>query len=149
MKMKNVSLLLIVFLMFSGILLLSEEKTETKTVAAKDEESAKQLIVWTSGDREVALKMVFMYTYNCQKRNWMDKVRLLVWGASTKLLSEDEDLQEKIKKIKETGVELWACKACADMYGVQKKLESLGVKVHYTGKALADMQKEGWYILTF
>ena len=149
MKMKNVSLVLIVFFMFSGIFLLGEEKATTKTVAANDKEGVKQLIVWTSGDREVALKMVFMYTYNCQKRKWMDKVRLLVWGASTKLLSEDEELQEKIKIIKEAGVELWACKACADLYGVSKKLESLGLKVHYTGKALADMQKEGWYILTF
>ena len=79
----------------------------------------------------------------------MDKIRLLVWGASTKLLSEDQELQEGIKKMKEAGVELWACKACADLYGVSKKLESLGIKVHYTGKLLADMQKTGWYVLTF
>ena len=48
-----------------------------------------QLILWTSGDREVALKMVFMYAYYCQKRAWMDTVRLLVWGPSSKLLTED------------------------------------------------------------
>ena len=146
---KNVSLLLIVFFLFSGIFLPGQEKSKAKEVTVNEKEGANQLIVWTSGDREVALKMVFMYTYNCQKRKWMDKIRLLVWGASTKLLSEDQELQEGIKKMKEAGVELWACKACADLYGVSKKLESLGIKVHYTGKLLADMQKTGWYVLTF
>jgi len=148
---KNVLWVLIVCFVLSGIFLPGEEKSKTKELAviAEGQKGANQLIVWTSGDREVALKMVFMYTYNCQKRKWMDKVRLLVWGASTKLLSEDKELQEEIKKIKETGVELWACKGCADLYGVSKKLESLGIDVHYTGKELADMQKNGWYVLTF
>ena len=146
---KNVSLLLMVFFLFSGILLSGQEKSTAEEVNVIDDEGTKQLIIWSSGDREVALKMVFMYTYNCQKRKWMDKVRLLVWGTSTKLLSVDQELQEGIKKMKEAGVELWACKACADLYGVSKKLESLGVKVHYTGKLLADMQKNGWFVLTF
>ena len=146
---KNVSLLLMVFFMFSGIFLPGEEKAKATEITVIEEGGANQLIVWTSGDREVALKMVFMYTYNCQKQKWMDKVRLLVWGASTKLLSVDQELQEGIKKMKEAGVELWACKACADLYGVSKKLESLGIKVHYTGKLLADMQKTGWHVLTF
>ncbi len=107
----------------------------------------KQLVLWTSGDREVALKMVFMYTYNCKKRGWMDTVRLLVWGPSSKLLSEDEELQEKLGQLKEVGVELYACKACADMYGVSDKLTSLGVTVEYTGKMLADLQQNGWHVL--
>ena len=56
-----------------------------------------QLIIWTSGDREVALKMVFMYAFNCRKYSWMDNVRLLIWGPSDKLLVEDEELQNKLK----------------------------------------------------
>ncbi|UCH95362.1 MAG: DsrE family protein [Candidatus Aminicenantes bacterium] len=148
---KNVLLVLILFLVLPVTLLLGfgQDKPETKDVAVDEEGGASQLIVWTSGDREVALKMVLMYTYNCQKRKWMDKVRLLVWGASAKLLSVDQELQEKIKKIKEAGVELWACKACADLYGVSKKLEELGIKVYYLGDQLADMQKKGWHVLTF
>ena len=148
---KKVLWVIIVFFVVSGIFLPGEEKSKAKELAviAEGQEGANQLIVWSSGDREVALKMVFMYAYNCQKRKWMDKVRLLVWGASTKLLSVDQELQEEIKKIKESGVELWACKGCADLYGVTKKLESLGIDVHYTGEELANMQKNGWYVLTF
>lgn len=110
---------------------------------------SKQLIVWTSGDREVALKMVFMYTLNCAKRGWMDEVRLLVWGPSAKLLTEDKELQEYLERIKSAGVELLACKGCADLYGVSEQLAALGIKVMYTGTLLADAQKDGWHVLTF
>jgi hypothetical protein len=109
----------------------------------------RQLIVWTSGDRDVALKMVFMYTYNCKKRGWMDQVRLLVWGPSAKLLTEDKELQDQLGGLKGEGVELYACKACADMYGVSDALTALGIDVQYTGTMLADAQKDGWHVLTF
>ena len=111
-------------------------------------DSEKLVIVWTSGDREVALKMVFMYTYNAKKYKWWEDLRLLVWGPSSKLLSEDKELQDYIKKIIESGVLVEACKGCSDMYGVSEKLEELGINVHYTGKVLTDYIKEGRRILT-
>jgi hypothetical protein len=111
---------------------------------------SKQLIVWTSGDREVALKMVFMYAANCKKRGWMDQVRLLVWGPSGKLLTEDEELQKGLAGLKAEGVELYACKGCADLYGISDKLSALGIDVMYTGTMLADAQKDpDWHVLTF
>lgn len=121
----------------------SVEKTNNNTAEKKH-----QLILWTSGDREVALKMVFMYALNCKKFSWMDEVRLLVWGPSAKLLTEDVELQNYLKELKKSGVELYACKGCADMYGVSNKLTELGVTVMYAGKMLANLQKEGWYVLS-
>lgn len=121
----------------------SVEKTNNNTAEKKQ-----QLILWTSGDREVALKMVFMYALNCKKFSWMDEVRLLIWGPSAKLLTEDVELQNYLKELKKSGVELYACKGCADMYGVSNKLTELGVTVMYTGKMLANLQKEGWYVLS-
>jgi hypothetical protein len=112
-------------------------------------EPSKLVVVWTSGDREVALKMVYMYTYNAKKNEWWDKIRFVVWGPSSKLLSEDNELQDYLKKMKEVGVELLACKACADMYGVSEKLEELGIKVKYMGKDLSEMLQGGWTSLTF
>ena len=116
--------------------------------AAMEKAGRQQLILWTSGDREVALKMVFMYAYNCKKRGWMDTVRLLVWGPSAKLLSEDVELQEQLKGLKEVGVELYACKGCADLYGVSDKLSALDIDVMYTGTMLAELQQQGWHVLT-
>lgn len=107
----------------------------------------KLVVLWTSGDREVALKMAFMYTFNSRRFGWWEDITLVIWGPSAKLLSEDEELQEYIQKIKEADVDLKACKACADMYGVSEKLEELGVTVKYMGE-LTDYLKEGRRILT-
>lgn len=38
------------------------------------------VVLWTSGDREVALKMVFMYTLNSKLKGWWKDVTLIVWG---------------------------------------------------------------------
>jgi len=110
---------------------------------------SKLLVVWTSADKEVAVKMVYMYTYNAKKQGWFDRVRFLVWGPSSKLLSEDKDLQDYIGRMKEAGVELLACKACADLYGVSEDLTSLGITVKYTGKDLTEMLQSDWKVLTF
>ncbi len=126
--------------------------TQTSAATPQQEsslETSKLGVVWTSGDRDVALKMVFMYTLNAKSRNWFDEVRLVVWGPSAKLLSVDEELQQEVAKMKDAGVELVACKACADSYGVSEKLEQLGVEVKYMGVPLSDMLKQDWKVVTF
>ena len=126
--------------------------TQTSAATPQQEssmETSKLGVVWTSGDRDVALKMVFMYTLNAKSRNWFDEVRLVVWGPSAKLLSVDEELQQEVAKMKDAGIELVACKACADSYGVSDKLEQLGVEVKYMGVPLSDMLKQDWKVVTF
>lgn len=108
----------------------------------------KLVVLWTSGDRDVALKMVFMYTYNAQARGWWDDITLVVWGPSAKLLTEDEELQGYMKKIIDAGVTVRACKGCSDQYGISDQLEALGITVLYIGKELTDYIKEGREILT-
>jgi len=109
----------------------------------------KLIVLWISGDKEVALKMVFMYTLNSKLREWWKDVCLIVWGPSTKLLSEDKELQDYMAKIKNAGVELLACKACTDSYGVSEKLEELGIVVKYMGQPLTKFLKEDYKIITF
>lgn len=105
------------------------------------------VVLWTSGDREVALNMVFMYTLNAKRRKWWEEVRLIVWGPSAKLLSEDQELQGEILQMREAGVVLEACKACADRYGVSADLEQLGIDVRYMGIPLTEYLKEGRHVL--
>ncbi len=136
---------LLTLALFCSLAFCPKANAQTATQPAKE----KQLIVWTSGDREVALKMVFMYALNCQKYEWMDTVRLLIWGPSGKLLTEDKELQEGLDELKKAGIELYACKGCADLYGISDKLSVLGINVMYTGRMLADLQKDGWHVLTF
>jgi hypothetical protein len=127
----------------------SEEPEETRAGTGELEPSQRLVVVWTSGDREVALKMVFMYTFNAKRLGWWEDVTLLIWGPSAKLLSVDSELQAYVAKMKEQGVHLEACKACADQYEVAETLEELGVTVRYTGQALTDYLKEGRHVITF
>jgi hypothetical protein len=111
--------------------------------------NSKLVVVWTSGDREVALKMVFMYTFNAKKRGWWDDITFIVWGPSEKLLAEDKELQDYLKKMFDVGVRVEACKSCSDMYGVSESLEKLGVDVKYMGVPLTDYIKEDLKVITF
>ena len=122
----------------------NEITKDTTEIGEKD----KLVVVWTSGDKEVALKMVFMYTYNAKKYEWWKDITLLVWGPSAKLLSEDKELQKQIKEMSDIGINLLACKGCADEYGVSEKLEEIGVTVKYTGVDLTNFIKER-HVITF
>jgi len=104
------------------------------------------VVLWTSGNREVALKMAFMYTLNSKRFKWGWKnVTLVVWGPSAKLLTEDKELQEHIIDMKEKGVKLLACKKCSDLYGVSDALRQLGIEVKYMGKPLTDYLRDDNY----
>ena len=107
------------------------------------------VILWSSGDKEVATKMVFMYTLNAKKRNWWKSITFIVWGPSSKLLGQDEELKLKIAEMKKEGVKLEACKACADQYGVSDSLSQLGIEVKYMGMPLTEYIKRGDHVLTF
>jgi len=107
------------------------------------------VVIWSSGDRDVALKTAFMYTYNARRHEWWEKVTLIVWGPSARLLEKDRELQEYVKKMKEGGVELEACKACSDMYGCSEALEKLGIDVKYMGAPLTAYLKGDSSVITF
>ncbi|AEG58839.1 DsrE family protein [Desulforamulus ruminis] len=108
----------------------------------------KLVILWTNGDKEVADKMVFMYALNAKKKGWWQDICLMVWGPSARLLSTDAELQASLAGILETGVEVVACKECADRYGISNKLEQVGIEVKYTGLLLTQFLKEGYKVIT-
>jgi len=117
---------------------------------AADEEPTRLAVVWTSGDPDVAHKMVFMYVHNSQKRAWFDENLVIVWGPSSRLLAGDKDLQEKVKAMIGDGVKFQACQACADLYGVSPALGDLGIDVKYMGEPLSKLlQDDGWDVLAF
>lgn len=116
---------------------------------AENDNNNKLVVLWTSGDRDVALKVCFMYTQAAKKNGWFDEVRLVVWGPSAKLLSEDKELQQKIADMQKAGVEVMACVVCANMYGVADDLKAMGIEVKGMGAPLTEMLKSGWNQLTF
>jgi len=147
MKGKNLVGFILSFLMMFGCVYLAAQETDT-TPGKVLKPQEKLVVLWTSGDREVALKMAFMYTYNAKKYGWWKDITLVVWGPSSKLLSTDKELQDYLKKIIDTGTKVLACKGCSDLYGVSKQLADLGITVKYIGVELTTYLKEGWRMLT-
>ncbi len=105
-------------------------------------------ILWTNADPITAEKMVFMYSINSLKKGWWGKVTLIIWGATTKLVGENESIQQKIKEAIKEGMEISACKACADQLGYTNLLEQLGIEVKYWGKHLTKLIKDEEHLIT-
>lgn len=114
-----------------------------------NENRDKLLIVWSSGDIEVANKMVLMYSGVMMERGYWDEAVLMVWGASVKLLSDNKELWGKIEKIKQSGVRLCACVACVDEYGVADEYLRMGIEAIHTGVVMTECLKDGWRSITF
>ena len=124
------------------------KKVERNRMMAENAEN-ELLVLWTSGDKVVAMNMVFMYTWHSKVRDWgWDDVTLLIWGASPGLLVEDEDLKTELQELKDAGVNIIACRKCAENLGIVEKLEGLGVKVFYTGEFLTEWLKSGKKLIT-
>ncbi len=105
-------------------------------------------MLWTNDDLITAEKMVFMYSINSLLQGWWEKVTLIIWGATTKLVSEDSNIQEKIKEALNAGVHITACKACADQLEVTEILEKMNIEVKYWGAPLTKILKNDEALLT-
>ncbi|MEA3460476.1 MAG: DsrE family protein [Bacteroidota bacterium] len=114
-----------------------------------DSKNEKLAVLWVSGDPDVAEKSCLMYTHAAKRNGWFDEVVLIVWGSSSKLLAEDEALQEKVKAMIKDGVILEACIACSEMLGVTEDLKALGIDVKGMGVPLTNYLKDGYHVLTY
>jgi len=108
----------------------------------------KLLVLWTNADKETAIQMVFMYTKNAKLKPWWEEVTLLIWGAPTRLVAEDEEIQAYIRDLQQAGVRTIACKKCAENIGVTEALEAQNIEVFYTGVFLTDWLKSDKALLT-
>lgn len=110
----------------------------------------KLLIVWSSGEVEVARKLVLLYGSVMLERKYWDEATIMIWGPSAKLLAQDEKLQEQFKVVQKSGVIFNACVVCTDEYGVSDALRELGVALIHTGEMLTEaLQSDDVKIITF
>ena len=105
-------------------------------------------ILWTSDNKDTAMNMICLYAHNAKLLGWMENVTILIWGASQKLISEDEELQQKIRDMVKDGVEVVACKKCAQNLDVVDAMESCDLKLYFTGELLSSWVKEGDSIIS-
>ena len=105
-------------------------------------------LLWTNDHPLTAEKMVFRYAVNALLRGWWEKVTLIVWGASTRLVGEDDHIQKLVQDALKAGVHITACKACADELGVTDTLEKLHIEVKYWGPSLTEILTADEKLLT-
>lgn len=69
-----------------------------------------------------------------------DKVTPIVRGATAGLVGGDEkNIRKWIKKARDAGVYISACKACPDRSGVTEALDKLQIEAEYRGSPLAEV----------
>lgn len=105
-------------------------------------------ILWTNDNPITAEHMVMMYSKNAVLRNWWDKVTVIIWGATSKLVAEDDNIQKLIKDGQGTGVKFSGCLACANNLGTTEKLTELGIELKLWGESLTELIKNGEFIIT-
>ena len=111
--------------------------------------ASRVFVVVSSGDKEVLKWPGLRYPLNAIKLGWMDEVKVILFGPAEELAVRDAEVQEKLKGLQEVGIEVMACKVCADDWNISDKLEELGVKVVPVGSIMSQLLKDGWASLTF
>lgn len=105
-------------------------------------------ILWTTTNKDTIFNMLSMYATNSKTKNWWKEVNVIIWGASAKLIGEDNQVQSEVLEMINQGVNVEACKDCCDNFGVSDKLSKLGINVRYMGEPLTNYIKAGEKILT-
>ncbi len=109
----------------------------------------KLLIVWTNGDKEVAMKLPLLYGSVILERGYWEEAHLMIWGPSIKLAASDPEIQERLKTMQDSGVTMSSCIVCSDDYEATGTLESLGIENTHTGEMLTECLKDDtWAVMT-
>jgi hypothetical protein len=131
------------------IIIIILGKSAFSTIQNKNNSSNHLVVLWTSGDPDVAHRVCLMYTHAAKKNNWFDEVTLIVWGPSARLLAGDKDIQNKLNSMQKDSVFVQACIVCTNSYGVTENLKKLGIEVKGMGKPLTDYLKSDTKVITF
>ncbi|MBA7469573.1 hypothetical protein ES707_04845 [subsurface metagenome] len=111
--------------------------------------ATKVFVLLSSGDKEVLLEVGLVYPLHTVKNKRMDKVKVIIFGPSERVAACDLEVQARLKELQEAGVEVMACKTCADSLNVTTLLEEAGIKVIHVGSIICQLLKDGWAPLTF
>ncbi len=142
------------FILTTAILLLiavfsTQALAEGQGADYSPQGSGNVIVLIKSGDAE-DIFFGLLYADRAIKNDWMDNVKIVLWGPAQKTLAELPAESDQIKLIKSIQAQggkssrIWACKACADRYGVADKMEKLGCEVFHVGNATSYLFKLGY-----
>lgn len=105
-------------------------------------------ILWTNDNVLTAEHMLFMYAPNTLKKKLWDDVTIIIWGATSKLVSENTHIQKLIKEAQDVGVKFSACSSCAQNLGTTQALTDLGIELKGWGEPLTEIIKNKENLIT-
>ncbi|MDZ7671255.1 MAG: DsrE family protein [Halanaerobiales bacterium] len=112
-------------------------------------ENDKLYILWTNDNKVTFKNMISMYAFNAKKNNWWNEIEIIIWGSSSKLVANNKEVQNHIKKLINSSIKISACRACADELQVTDRLIELGIEVKYWGEPLTNIIKDKENLITF
>lgn len=106
-------------------------------------------VLWTTSEKDVAMRMIFIYLMDAKGMGWYDEIDLIIWGPSAKLLAEDKQVQKELDFIQQSGINVEACQGCTEAYGVTDQLRALGINVRFMGEPLTALLHSDDRLITF
>jgi hypothetical protein len=106
-------------------------------------------VLWTTGEKDVALRMIFIYLMDAKSMGWWDEITLIIWGPSAKLLAENKLVQREVDFLLQSGITVIACQGCTEAYGVTEKIASFGIEVKFMGEPLTALLQSDEKLITF
>ena len=103
----------------------------------------KVVVILASRDRDV-LRWGLQYSWRSIESKYLEDVKVVAFGPSEKVITQDPDLQEIIKRIQDLGKVVSACKACSDEEGVSDQLSEMNIEVEYVGSVIGKLIREGY-----
>lgn len=115
----------------------------------KEDVMSKELfILWTNSDEVLFEKMVLMYAKTSIQKKWWNEVTVIIWGSTAKLSATSTIVKDGIRELLKVGVNVSACKACAEELNVIEPLLELGVELKYWGEPLTMILQNDQKLLT-
>ena len=105
-------------------------------------------IIWTNADPLTSEHMVMMYAKNSMLNGWWDKVTVVIWGATQKLIFENEAVRTEMEFARDAGVEFSACISCANNLQLTDALEAEGIEVIRWGQKMSLLLQNGCHVIT-
>ena len=106
-------------------------------------------VLWTTAEKDVAMRMIFIYLMDAKGMGWYDEIDLIIWGPSARLVAEDRQIQKELDFIMQSGINVEACEGCTHAYGVTEQLRALGITVRFMGEPLTAILHSDDRLVTF